>query len=33
VGDIKFKEMFSQLHDRQNVVAHACDEVHTVVHW
>lgn len=33
VGDIKFKEMFSQLHYRRNVVAIVCDEVHTVVHW
>ena len=33
VGDIKFREMFSQQHYRQNVVAVVCDEVHTVVHW
>ena len=33
VGDIKFKDMFSQLHYRQNVGAIVCDEVHTVVHW
>ena len=33
VGDIKFKEMFSQLHYRRNVVAIVCEEVHTVVHW
>ena len=33
VGDIKFKDMFSQLHYRQNVAAIVCDEVHTVVHW
>ena len=33
VGDIKFKDMFSQLHYRQNVAAILCDEVHTVVHW
>lgn len=32
VGDTKFREMFSQLHYRQNVVAVVCDEVHTVVH-
>jgi len=28
VRDIKFKEMFSQLHYRRNVVAIVCDEVH-----
>jgi len=33
VGDIKFKEMFTQLHYRRNVVAIVCDEVHIVVHW
>ena len=33
VGDIKFKEMFSQLHYRRNVVVTVCDEVHIVVHW
>ena len=33
VGDTKFREMFSQLHYRNNVVAVVCDEVHTVVHW
>ena len=27
VGDIKFKEMFSHLHYRQNVAAIVCDEV------
>ena len=31
VGDIKFKELFSQLHYRKSV-AIVCDEVHTVVH-
>jgi len=28
VGDIKFKEMFSHLHYRQNVAAIVCDKVH-----
>ena len=27
MGDIKFKEMFSPLHHRQNVAAIVCDEV------
>ena len=31
VGDIKFREMFSQQYYRQNIVAVVCDEVHTVV--
>jgi len=33
VGDKKFKDMFSELHYRRNVVANVCDEVHIVVHW
>ena len=33
VGDTKFRETFSQLHYRHNVVAVVCDEVHTVIHW
>ena len=32
VGDTKFREVFSLLHYRHNVVAVVCDEVHTVVH-
>jgi len=31
VGDIKFKEMFSHLHYRQNVAAIVCDEVQVLL--